>query len=332
MNMRDLTGSQSSAAGEARRADAERLWSIAAVERETGLSKDTLRVWERRYGFPTPSRDAFGERAYPLQQVERLRVLKRLLDAGWRPGRLMKMSAEEVEALAQGGPASTADTVTPAAVQAEPLEPFMDLIRRHDSAGLHRELGRMLSRLGTFRFVTDLLAPLNVAVGEAWMRGRLEVFEEHAYTEEVQVVMRQAISQIPVPQTAARPSVLLSTFPGEPHGLGLLMVEALFRLEGCACVSLGVQTPLLDIVRASQAHQADIVALGFSGILGAQQVLEGLADLRARLPSAVEVWAGGSASVLARKPVPGVLVVQDLRGIATEVRRWRDAGESDGLA
>ena len=96
MNMRDLTGSQSSAAGEARHADADRLWSIAAVERETGLAKDTLRVWERRYGFPTPSRDAFGERVYPLQQVERLRVLKRLLDVGWRPGRLMKMSRRAV--------------------------------------------------------------------------------------------------------------------------------------------------------------------------------------------------------------------------------------------
>ena len=30
--------------------------SIAAVERDTGLSKDTLRVWERRYGFPVPER------------------------------------------------------------------------------------------------------------------------------------------------------------------------------------------------------------------------------------------------------------------------------------
>ena len=28
------------------------LLSIAAVERETGLGKDTLRAWERRYGFP----------------------------------------------------------------------------------------------------------------------------------------------------------------------------------------------------------------------------------------------------------------------------------------
>ncbi len=41
--------------------------SIAAVERDTGLSKDTLRVWERRYGFPTPGRDTLGERAYPLE-------------------------------------------------------------------------------------------------------------------------------------------------------------------------------------------------------------------------------------------------------------------------
>ena len=41
--------------------------SIAAVERETRLSKDVLRVWERRYGFPRPERDANGERCYPAE-------------------------------------------------------------------------------------------------------------------------------------------------------------------------------------------------------------------------------------------------------------------------
>ncbi|MGE0106807.1 MAG: MerR family DNA-binding transcriptional regulator, partial [Thiomonas sp.] len=40
--------------------------SIAAVERDTGIGKDTLRVWERRYGFPQPHRDASGDRLYPL--------------------------------------------------------------------------------------------------------------------------------------------------------------------------------------------------------------------------------------------------------------------------
>jgi len=36
-------------------------FNIAAVERDTGLSKDVLRMWERRYGFPVPNRDANGE-------------------------------------------------------------------------------------------------------------------------------------------------------------------------------------------------------------------------------------------------------------------------------
>src|SRR2546429_6664813 len=43
---------------------------ISAVERETGLAKDTLRVWERRYGFPRPERDSAGDRRYPADRSE----------------------------------------------------------------------------------------------------------------------------------------------------------------------------------------------------------------------------------------------------------------------
>ena len=62
--------------------------NITAVERDTRIGKDALRVWERRYGFPQPERDTNGERLYPPEQVERLRIIKRLLDAGHRPGRV----------------------------------------------------------------------------------------------------------------------------------------------------------------------------------------------------------------------------------------------------
>ena len=55
-------------------------FTIANVEKETGLSKDTLRMWERRYGFPAPERDPGGDRVYPAAQVERLRLIKRLID------------------------------------------------------------------------------------------------------------------------------------------------------------------------------------------------------------------------------------------------------------
>jgi methanogenic corrinoid protein MtbC1 len=49
--------------------------------------------------------------------------------------------------------------------------------------------------------------------------------------------------------------MLLTTFPSEQHGLGLLLVEAMLVPEGVQCISLGPQTPLEDIRRAAIAHK-----------------------------------------------------------------------------
>lgn len=301
--------------------------SIAAVERDSGLSKDTLRVWERRYGFPTPQRDAIGERAYPLDQVEKLRIIKRLLDAGHRPGRIVPLPYGELRQLADSTVDQPSSNV-PAALASAELQEHLALIRSHDVVALRQRLMLGLARFGVTRFVIEIIAPLNTAVGDAWMRGQLEMFEEHMYTEAAQTVLRQAIAAIPVPGQNDQPRILLATVPGEPHGLGLLMAEALFALAGCHCMSLGVQTPLWNIVLAAAAHRADIVALGYTGCMNPNQVVEGLEELRSKLPPSVGVWAGGSAPVLQRRRLDGIQPVPTLDLIATELRRWHDRPES----
>ncbi len=74
--------------------------NISGVERETGLSKDVLRMWERRYGFPKPGRDDNGERQYTVADLGKLRAVKRLMDVGLRPGKIMALSQEELNAMA----------------------------------------------------------------------------------------------------------------------------------------------------------------------------------------------------------------------------------------
>lgn len=49
---------------------------ILQLSQEIGVGIDTLRIWERRYGFPVPGRDARGHRSYNRSQVEELRVVK----------------------------------------------------------------------------------------------------------------------------------------------------------------------------------------------------------------------------------------------------------------
>jgi methanogenic corrinoid protein MtbC1 len=299
--------------------------SIAAVERDTGLSKDTLRVWERRYGFPTPERDTLGERSYPFGQVERLRTIKRLLDAGHRPGRVVPMAPDDLERLAatMGVPAVTRDAA-PAVPDPPELGGFLDALSRNDVEGLRRLLARALSRVGLGHFVLDVVAPLNVQVGEAWMQGRLEVFQEHLYTESVQVVLRNALHHLP-PAGAGRPRVLLATVTGEPHGLGLLMAEAVLALEGCRCVSLGVQTPVWDIVRAAIALDAEVVALSYTGCTNPNGVIDGLTELRTKLPPTIDLWAGGSAPVLQRRAIDGVRVIPTLQRVSAALAEWHRA-------
>ncbi len=297
--------------------------SIAAVERDTGLSKDTLRIWERRYGFPRPLRDNLGERAYPMEQVQKLRLLRRLLDAGHRPGKVVGLppaDLRDVVALLERGRRDTA----PAAERSAAIDLCLRLVAQHDMQGLRQTLSQLATRLGVEAFVTTLVAPMTRAVGDAWLAGGLEVFQEHMYTESVQAVLRQQLAHIHQPSPHNRPHVLLSTFPGEAHGLGLLMAEVLLVLDGCYCVSLGTQTPLSDLVLAAQAHDADIVALSFTGVLTPNHLAAGLSELRSKLPAHVALWAGGRAPALNRRRPEDVMHIASLPLIAPALKRWRE--------
>lgn len=326
--------------------DAPQAWlSIAAVERDTGLSKDMLRVWERRYGFPQPGRDAAGDRLYPPEQVQRLQAIRRLLDAGHRPGRVVALAPAALQALVDGAAlplgvrpsaaaAAAMHTSADSALPDTALVPrYLALIARHDAHELRRALAQDALRLGLVAFVTQLVAPLNVAVGEAWRQGRFRVFEEHLYTECITGVLRPAIASIAAPPGRGAPRVLLTTIANEPHALGLLMVEALLALQGCHCLSLGAQTPLSDIVRAAQAHQSDVVALSFTAVQTNSIVLAALRELRQQLPARTALWVGGSCPVLYQRPLAGVLALPAIGALSAEVARWRSqAAQAGGAA
>lgn len=291
-------------------------FNIAAVERDTGLSKDVLRVWERRYGFPIPTRDANGERLYPADQVERLRLIKRLMDQGHRPGKLFAKPAEELAGLAPRRVRAVPDP----AIDQDELSDLIGLIKRHDSAGYQQAMQQRLARKGLSSFVKDAVAPLTQRIGEAWEEGSLEVFEEHLFTELTKRLLRQAITTLPAGNAA--PRIVLTSVPDEPHVLGLLMAEALLSLEGAQCIPLGTQMPLLEIVRAAGAHRADVVALSFSIAFPQRQIGGLLEQVRLMLPADVALWAGGRG-IARQSPVPGTTLLTTLDEAVAAVHDWR---------
>ena len=296
------------------------LTGIGIVERATGLSKDTLRIWERRYGFPRPARDGNGERVYSAEQVEKLRIIRVLMDRGLRPGRIVPETLRELNARLLGAPAADAAAANP-----EPLEELLRLLEANKLAEMSDYLAQLLLRLGLQRFVVEAVAPLNVLIGNAWMQGRIEIFEEHLYTQQVRHLLHRALAPSSLAQTGLAPRVLLTTLSGEEHELGLLMAQACLTVEGAQCISLGVQTPAWDIARAAGAHDVDVVGLSFSPAMQLRAAREGVIDVRQCLDPGIELWVGGSIWQRAHKAISGVTAVASLAEIPTVLAAWRAA-------
>ncbi len=110
--------------------DDEPRYRIGAVCRLTGLSQHVLRVWEKRYAVVNPERGANQRRLYRESDVNRLSLLKALVDRGQAIGSVADLDTAELERRLQQ---STQTRPRPAAAE----KPRLALVG--DSLALARE-------------------------------------------------------------------------------------------------------------------------------------------------------------------------------------------------
>lgn len=284
---------------------------VTEIEGATGLSKEVIRKWEVRYGFPKPLRDGNGERIYPQDQVERLRLIRRLMDSGMRPSKVVELDKPALESLVAR--ASLAGPNDHGPFQQE----LLGALKRHDLVLVCQLLHAEMQTQGLEHFARQTVPQLNIMVGEAWLTGDLQIFEEHLYSQIVSDFL-QAVQ----PTVGGGPKILLTTMPGEFHVLGLLLAKLVLTLHGANCILLGAQTPIPEIIKASRAMQIDVVGLSFSIAQPVRKVSRFLGDLRDKLDPAIPIWAGGMGTARLPRRIPGVLTVQGFDVVVEALEAW----------
>jgi DNA-binding transcriptional MerR regulator len=76
--------------------DTQGAYRIGAVARLTGISPDTLRIWERRYDIVEPQRTPKGGRLYSQKDVTRLTMIKTLVDQGYAISTVANLPVDEL--------------------------------------------------------------------------------------------------------------------------------------------------------------------------------------------------------------------------------------------
>lgn len=262
-------------------------YSIRVASRLTGVSSDTLRMWERRYGFPKPVRNEAQVRVYTDADIERLVLVARALKAGFRSGEVIHRDVGDLRNLLVSSTRSEHEESR----RTPTIESLLERLLADDPNGLRDDLRRSVALLGPKGFLTEVAAPLVEQVGVAWAAGRIAVRHEHLISEVLSSKLRLLLSAYD--DRAEGPKVLLATLSDEQHGLGLDMVALYLALEGITPRLLGVNTPPDQIAEAALALGADVVGVSVSEASEIPLTEQNLRRVLDALPADREVWVGG---------------------------------------
>ena len=287
-------------------------YPIRAVARATGLSVDTLRAWERRYGAVRPARGDRG-RSYSDADVARLKALARLVARGHAIGSIATLPESTLLALLDGSPGPIAtgaarppdDHLQPPRRGARPLRP-----RRHGAdaepvchgaagAGAHLRRGAPRApRRGRTLGIGDA-APRAGAPHSASIRSVLGG------------LLRAALRP-------ARPPIVVAGVAHDRHELGLLSAALIAATAGYGVVYLGPDLPADEIARTAQNAGARVVLV--AATLPPRLSIANRKALQAMARHG-QLWIGGpAAATLITAAGSGSVHVPDLGSVEPMLR------------
>lgn len=271
----------------------------------TGLKPELIRAWETRYDAVQPDRTEGGSRRYSDEDLHRLRLLRDVVDAGHRIGRIAHLSPEELSALLPD----------PVGVESDPVERIIAVAERLDSTEVRRLLGEDLSRLGPTAFATNIALPLLVEVGSRWERGGLGVTVEHLITAILRSMLLSNFET--ADETSGSPKALFATPSGEPHDVGTMAAALVATRAGAEVAFLGADVPADDLVDGVKNSRASILVLGVV-TLPNDEADSILREIRKRVPESVGMWIGG-AGIQGLAPIPGIDRLSNLDQLEAQI-------------
>lgn len=299
---------------------------IQVVATRTGLSKDVIRIWERRYSAITPGRSDTGRRLFSDADIDRLLKLKKLTAAGWRIGEIATMPAEDLDALTAEQtqfPVNSAPKRAESVTEESYLSRCFSAVEAMNPWELESLLSAASVAMSIPKLLDDLMAPLLVRIGNRWHKGELRVGQEHMASSVIRAFLdrlRESANMV-----TDGPVILVTTPSGQNHEMGAQMVAVAAANVGWKSIYLTPNLPARDIAASAETLNAAAVALSLTYPPGDPRIVGELRFLRQHLAEEITLIVGGQAapSYQATLDEIGALYVDKINGIMDVLSKLR---------
>lgn len=270
-------------------------YRIRTVSELTGIPRNTLIAWERRYGVVRPERHDNSYRNYSDADVDKLKRIKDAIDSGLSVSEAIAMLDDNVGLRRISPPASSEGKGSLESKSADPFrdlrEQLFDALTNYRGASAERLLAGMLGIAAETR-IHQIYFPILRRIGDEWEQGKLTVAQEHYAT----TILREQLVSILIGMARRRTNVLhaaCTTFPGELHELGALAMSVRLSHAGYRVSHLGADLPLTDLADFCQSSQPDLVCVSAIMRQTAKTIADYAQTLRSLAPKATRLVIGG---------------------------------------
>ena len=263
---------------------------IHRVAKLTGLSKDVIRVWERRYGLVKPSRSSNRYREYSDEEGALLRFVKNQMEQGATIGGL---AAEGHDSLVARMRVATPVSEAEQKPHDRLLDELIGSLDPMDKAGFERRLNGAVAVIPFEEAVQRILLPLQRRIGELWHEGHLNIAVEHYVTKIIQQKLFSVMNQLPVNEFG--PRILIACPEGETHEIGAQAVAYIAATKGCHVYYLGPNLPYSDLVNFCEKISPDLVLLSLTELKQEAATLHHIKQLE-QLATRWSVAVGGQGA------------------------------------
>jgi DNA-binding transcriptional MerR regulator/methylmalonyl-CoA mutase cobalamin-binding subunit len=241
------------------------LHPIKVAALRSGLSTHQIRVWEKRYGAVTPARSGTDRRMYSEREIERLKLLGRLTEAGHSIGNIAGLEADALQELIRDEPVEPRPQPL-ARLRSDRkelggkfVETAVQAIADLNHSSLEATLQEASVVLGQQGVLVHVVGPLAEEIGKLWQSGIIGVAHEHFAS----AILRTFLGNMsrPFAPNETSPHILTATPTSQLHEIGAMIITAASVAMGWQATFLGASISPVEIASALKQRPARVVGL-----------------------------------------------------------------------
>ena len=174
------------------------------------------------------------------------------------------------------------------------VEGLIKAVHDYDDDFIFEKFHEEWGKDGALSFLTNIASPFLERIGEGWESNELTISNEHFASECLVSFLSEKWRRMNGRKYGI--DVLITSLPGEPYNLGLLMCAIATAVTNSKIIYLGNDNPIEEIINSANNNKPNLIALSTSHFMPTDVVEGMLSKIRNKVSNKTLIVTGGKGS------------------------------------